>query len=179
MKILCFALFACAFICCSAIPGCSPSAMPAFFGGAAYFTAHCRQEWGVPPELGVLLGVVGACTSRRSSVLRDSAGRGIYFAMITRGAGPDVLLLLPQAGFTRGEDGIQSVPPRPSPRFIDLSQPTNMYYFVLAVFVIGIAMIWRIINSPFGMILKSIRENRDARDLARLLGQELQTRSLR
>jgi branched-chain amino acid transport system permease protein len=113
----------------------------------------------VPPELGVLFGVVGAALLGAVVGFFAIRRQGIYFAMITLALAQMFYFFCLQAGFTRGEDGIQSVPRGHLLGFIDLSQPTNMYYFVLAVFVIGIAMIWRIINSPFGMILKSIREN--------------------
>jgi branched-chain amino acid transport system permease protein len=85
--------------------------------------------------------------------------QGIYFAMITLALSQMFFFFCLQAGFTKGEDGIQSVPRGELFGFIDLSDATNMYYFVLGVFLLGMLIIWRIVNSPFGMILKSIREN--------------------
>ncbi|NRP16792.1 hypothetical protein LPJGGPFB_00006 [Ensifer adhaerens] len=159
MKLLCFALFACAFNLLLGYTGLLSFGHAAFFGGAAYFTAHAVKEWGLPPELGILIGVAGAAFL--GSIIGYLAIRrqGIYFAMITLALAQMFYFFCLQAEFTKGEDGIQSVPRGHLFGFIDLSQSTNMYYFVLGVFIIGVAIIWRIIHSPFGMILKSIREN--------------------
>ncbi len=159
MKLLCFALFACAFNLLLGYTGLLSFGHAAFFGGAAYFTAHTVKEWGLPPELGILAGVVGAAFLGAIIGFFAIRRQGIYFAMITLALAQMFYFFCLQAEFTRGEDGIQSVPRGHLFGVIDLSQSTNMYYFVLAVFVIGIIIIWRIINSPFGMILKSIREN--------------------
>ncbi len=159
MKLLCFALFACAFNLLIGYTGLLSFGHAAFFGGAAYFTAHAVKEWGVPPELGILVGVLGAALLGAVIGFFAIRRQGIYFAMITLALAQMFYFFCLQAEFTHGEDGIQSVPRGHLLGFIDLSQSTNMYYFVLAVFVFGIGVIWRIINSPFGMILKSIREN--------------------
>ncbi|WP_018235813.1 branched-chain amino acid ABC transporter permease [Ensifer sp. BR816] len=159
MKILCFALFACAFNLLLGYTGLLSFGHAAFFGGAAYFTAHAVKEWGVPPELGILVGVVGAALLGAVIGFFAIRRQGIYFAMITLALAQMFYFFCLQAEFTHGEDGIQSVPRGHLFGLLDLSQSSNMYYFVLAIFVIGIAIIWRIINSPFGMILKSIREN--------------------
>nr|WP_164822155.1 branched-chain amino acid ABC transporter permease [Sinorhizobium medicae] len=159
MKLLCFALFACAFNLLLGYTGLLSFGHAAFFGGAAYFTAHAVKEWGVPPELGILVCVFGAALLGAVIGFFAIRRQGIYFAMITLALAQMFYFFCLQSGFTRGEDGIQSVPRGHLLGVIDLLQPTNMYYFVLTVFVIGIAIIWRIINSPFGMVLKSIREN--------------------
>ncbi|ASY64427.1 Branched-chain amino acid transport system permease protein LivM [Sinorhizobium sojae CCBAU 05684] len=159
MKLLCFALFACAFNLLLGYTGLLSFGHAAFFGGAAYFTAHAVKEWGLPPEIGILAGVVGAALLGAVIGFLAIRRQGIYFAMITLALAQMFYFFCLQAEFTHGEDGIQSVPRGHLFGFIDLSQSTNMYYFVLAVFVIGVGVIWRIINSPFGMILKSIREN--------------------
>ncbi|MBB3975541.1 branched-chain amino acid transport system permease protein [Rhizobium azooxidifex] len=159
MKLLCFALFACAFNLLLGYTGLLSFGHATFFGGAAYFTAHAVKEWGVTPEIGILIGVAGAALLGLVVGFFAIRRQGIYFAMITLALGQMFYFFCLQAGFTHGEDGIQSVPRGHLFGLIDLNQPTNMYYFVLAVFLIGIAMIWRFINSPFGMILKSIREN--------------------
>ncbi|HXV30914.1 MAG TPA: branched-chain amino acid ABC transporter permease [Sinorhizobium sp.] len=159
MKLLCFALFACAFNLLLGYTGLLSFGHAAFFGGAAYFTAHAVKEWGLPPELGLLVGVAGAALLGAVIGFFAIRRQGIYFAMITLALAQMFYFFCLQAEFTHGEDGIQSVPRGHLLGFIDLSQSTTMYYFVLAVFVIGLAVIWRIINSPFGMILKSIREN--------------------
>ncbi len=159
MKLLCFALFACAFNLLLGYTGLLSFGHAAFFGGAAYFTAHAVKEWGLPPEIGILVGVAGAAFLGLIVGFLAIRRQGIYFAMITLALAQMFYFFCLQAEFTKGEDGIQSVPRGHLFGFIDLSQSTNMYYFVLGVFVIGVAIIWRIIHSPFGMILKSIREN--------------------
>lgn len=159
MKILCFALFACAFNLLLGYTGLLSFGHATFFGGAAYFTAHAVKEWGLPVELGILVGVAGAAVLGLIMGFFAIRRQGIYFAMITLALSQMFFFFCLQAGFTHGEDGIQSVPRGHLLGFIDLNNSTNMYYFVLAVFVIGMVVIWRFINSPFGMILKSIREN--------------------
>lgn len=159
MKVLCFALFACAFNLLLGYTGLLSFGHAAFFGGAAYITAHVCKEWGWTPELGVLAGmvyagitgfIVGSLAIRR---------QGIYFAMITLALSQLVFFLALQLPFTRGEDGIQGVPRGHFLGLIDLSGDISLYYFVLAIFVFGFAVILRTIHSPFGQVLKSIREN--------------------
>ncbi|AXV16322.1 branched-chain amino acid ABC transporter permease [Neorhizobium sp. SOG26] len=159
MKLLCFALFACAFNLLLGYTGLLSFGHATFFGGAAYFSAHVVKEWGFPPELGVLTGVAGAAVLGLIMGFFAIRRQGIYFAMITLALSQMFFFFCLQAEFTKGEDGIQSVPRGHLFGFIDLNSSTNMYYFVLAVFVIGLVIIWRFINSPFGMILRSIREN--------------------
>ncbi len=159
MKLLCFALFACAFNLLLGYTGLLSFGHAAFFGGAAYFTAHVVKEWGFPPEIGILVGAAGAAGLGLIMGFFAIRRQGIYFAMITLALSQMFFFFCLQAKFTHGEDGIQSVPRGHLFGFIDLADTTNMYYFVLAVFLIGMVVIWRFINSPFGMILKSIREN--------------------
>ncbi|MBY3366905.1 branched-chain amino acid ABC transporter permease [Rhizobium laguerreae] len=159
MKLLCFALFACAFNLLLGYTGLLSFGHATFFGGAAYFTAYTVKEWGLPPELGILTGVAGAAFLGLVMGFFAIRRQGIYFAMITLALSQMFFFFCLQAEFTEGEDGIQSVPRGHLFGFIDLNSSTNMYYFVLAVFLVGILIIWRFINSPFGMILKSIREN--------------------
>ncbi len=159
MKLLCFALFACAFNLLLGYTGLLSFGHATFFGGAAYFTAYTVKSWGFPPELGILVGVAGAAFLGLVMGFFAIRRQGIYFAMITLALSQMFFFFCLQARFTEGEDGIQSVPRGHLFGFIDLSSSTNMYYFVLAVFLIGLLIIWRFINSPFGMILKSIREN--------------------
>src|SRR5690606_19543433 len=130
-----------------------------FFGGAAYFTAHAVKVWGWSPEAGILLGVAGAALLGLVMGAIAIRRQGIYFAMITLALSQMFFFFCLQAPFTHGEDGIQSVPRGHLFGLIDLNRPMNMYYFVLAVFVLGLLIIRRFVNSPFGMILKSIREN--------------------
>jgi len=159
MKLLCFALFACAFNLLLGYTGLLSFGHATFFGGAAYFTAYTVKEWGLPPELGILVGVAGAAFLGLVMGYIAIRRQGIYFAMITLALSQMFFFFCLQAEFTEGEDGIQSVPRGHLLGFIDLNDSTNMYFFVLAVFIIGLLIIWRFINSPFGMILKSIREN--------------------
>jgi branched-chain amino acid transport system permease protein len=159
MKLLCFALFACAFNLLLGYTGLLSFGHATFFGGAAYFTAHVVKEWGFPPEIGILVGAAGAAFLGLIMGFFAIRRQGIYFAMITLALSQMFFFFCLQASFTHGEDGIQSVPRGHLFGFIDLANTTNMYYFVLGVFLIGMIVIWRFINSPFGMILKSIREN--------------------
>ncbi|MCV3242719.1 branched-chain amino acid ABC transporter permease [Mesorhizobium sp. ZC-5] len=159
MKMLCFALFACAFNLLLGYTGLLSFGHAAFFGGAAYFTAHSIKVWGWPPEAGILLGVAGAALLGLVIGFFAIRRQGIYFAMITLALSQMFFFFCVQAEFTEGEDGIQGVPRGFLFGLIDLHVPLNIYYVVLAVFLIGVFAIWRIVNSPFGMILRSIREN--------------------
>ncbi|HYG89327.1 MAG TPA: branched-chain amino acid ABC transporter permease [Azospirillum sp.] len=159
MKVLCFALFACAFNLLIGFAGLLSFGHAAFFGGAAYITAHAAKVWGLGPELSILLG------TGFSAVLGLLFGwvairrQGIYFAMITLALSQMIFFLALQLPFTGGEDGIQAVPRGLLFGVIDLNQPLAMYYFVLGVFLAGFALIWRTVHSPFGQVLKAIREN--------------------
>ncbi|WP_373283327.1 branched-chain amino acid ABC transporter permease, partial [Frigidibacter albus] len=159
MKLLCFALFAAAFNLLLGYTGLLSFGHATFFGGAAYFTAHAVKVWGWPPEFGILLGVAGAAGLGLIMGAIAIRRQGIYFAMITLALSQMFFFFCLQAGFTHGEDGIQSVPRGHLLGVIDLGNSTNLYFTVLGVFLIGMALIWRFVNSPFGMILKSIREN--------------------
>jgi branched-chain amino acid transport system permease protein len=159
MKIMCFALFACAFNLLLGYTGLLSFGHAAFFGGAAYFCAHAVKVWGLPPEAGILVGVAGAAVLGLVMGFFAIRRQGIYFAMITLALAQMFFFFCVQAPFTRGEDGIQGVPRGFLFGLVDLNQPLNIYYMVLAVFLIGVFAIWRIVNSPFGMILRSIREN--------------------
>ncbi|WP_206659496.1 branched-chain amino acid ABC transporter permease [Hansschlegelia zhihuaiae] len=159
MKLLCFALFASAFNLLLGYVGLLSFGHAAFFGGAAYFTAHAVKEWGFTPELGILVGVAGAALLGLVIGYLAIRRQGIYFAMITLALAQLFAFFCLQAKFTHGEDGIQGVPRGHLFGLIDLNQPIAMYFFTLGVFVLGVLAIRRIIESPFGMILKSIREN--------------------
>lgn len=159
MKVLCFALFACAFNLLLGYAGLLSFGHATFFGGAAYFTAYAVKQWGVPPEFGILIGVAGAALLGLVMGFVAIRRQGIYFAMITLALSYMFYFFCLQAEFTQGEDGIQSVPRGYLFGVLDLNNSFNMYYFVLAIFLIGVLITWRFINSPFGMILRSIREN--------------------
>ena len=159
MKILCFALFAAAFNLLLGYTGLLSFGHAAFFGGAAYFTAHAAKVWGLGPELALLTGVAGAAALGLVMGAIAIRRQGIYFAMVTLALSQMFFFACLQMPFTHGEDGIQSVPRGRLFGVINLSDMTTMYFFVLAVFVIGLLIIWRFVNSPYGMILKAIREN--------------------
>jgi branched-chain amino acid transport system permease protein len=159
MQIMCFALFACAFNLLLGYTGLLSFGHAAFFGGAAYFCAHAVKVWGWPPEAGILLGTAGAAVLGLVMGFFAIRRQGIYFAMITLALAQMFFFFCVQAPFTRGEDGIQGVPRGYLFGLIDLSRPLDIYYAVLGIFLVGVFAIWRIVNSPFGMILRSIREN--------------------
>ncbi|PDQ17309.1 branched-chain amino acid ABC transporter permease [Mesorhizobium sanjuanii] len=159
MKMLCFALFACAFNLLLGYTGLLSFGHATFFGGAAYFCAYAVKAWGWPPEAGILLGMGGAAVLGLVMGFFAIRRQGIYFAMITLALAQMFYFFCVQAPFTEGEDGIQGVPRGTLFGILDLNVAMNMYYVVLAIFLIGVFAIWRIVNSPFGMILRSIREN--------------------
>ena len=172
MKVLCFALFACAFNLLIGYVGLLSFGHAAFFGGGAYVAAHMIKLGTVyvpflgtfdfppvSPEIGILLGALfsgllgflfGSLAIRR---------QGIYFAMITLALAEMFFLFCVQAPFTNNEDGIQSIPRRPLFGVIDTTNETSLYYVVLAIFLIGFGIVYRTIHSPFGQVLKAIREN--------------------
>jgi branched-chain amino acid transport system permease protein len=159
MKVLCFALFACAFNLLLGFTGLLSFGHAAFFGTSAYITAYLCKEVGLSPELGIVLGVLGS--GALGFLIGSLAIRrqGIYFAMVTLALSQMVYFLAVQLPFTGGEDGIQGVPRGMLFGLIDLKDDVSMYYFVLAVFLLGFALIVRTVHSPFGQVLKAIREN--------------------
>lgn len=159
MQVLCFALFACAFNLLLGYGGLLSFGHAAFFGMASYVSAHAAKVWGFNPEFAILAGtavtaflglVFGALAIRR---------QGIYFAMVTLAFAQMVYFFSLQAPFTGGEDGIQPVPRGRLFGLIDLSNDTTLYYVVAAIFMLGLLFIYRIIHSPFGQVLKAIRDN--------------------
>jgi branched-chain amino acid transport system permease protein len=159
MKVLCFALFACAFNLLLGFAGLLSFGHAAFFGGAAYVCAWLSKAYGVPPELAILAGggvaallglLFGALSIRRT---------GIYLTMITLALAQLVYFFAVQLPFTGGEDGLQGVPRGKLLGLVDLSDNLAMYFFVFAVFCAGFWLIRRTIDSPFGQVMKAIREN--------------------
>ena len=159
MSVLCFALFATAFNLLLGYVGLLSFGHAAFFGGAAYFTAHAAKVWGWEPLSAILLGSAGAGVMGLAVGFLAIRRQGIYFAMVTLALSQMIFFIFLQAPFTHGEDGIQNVPRGELLGLLDLARPLNAYYFVLAVFVLGSLAVWRIVHSPFGSVLKSIREN--------------------
>ncbi|WP_420224260.1 branched-chain amino acid ABC transporter permease [Pigmentiphaga litoralis] len=159
MKVMCYALFACAFNLLMGYTGLLSFGHAAFLGSAAYATGYALKTWGLPTELGILFGVavaaavgyvMGALAIRRS---------GIYFSMITLALAQMLYFFFLQAPFTGGEDGLQSIPRGTLLGVVDLSNDLSLYYVVLGIFVLGLAIIYRTVHSPFGQVLKAIREN--------------------
>ena len=159
MNVLCFALFASAFNLLVGYVGLLSFGHAAFLGMAGYICGHTAKVWGWPPELAIVAGtafsaalglVIGALAIRR---------QGIYFAMITLALAQMVFFFCVQAEFTGGEDGIQAVPRGTLLGLFDLGDTMTMYFVVLVIFLAGFALIYRTIHSPFGQVLKAIREN--------------------
>jgi len=159
MKALCFALFACAFNLLIGYVGLVSFGHALYFGWAGYLAAHAAKVWGMPPELAVLIGTItgmglgliaGVVTIRR---------QGIYFAMITLALAQMMYLVALRVKLTGGEDGIQGVPRGRLFGVFDLSDQMTMYAFVVVVALAAFFLIYRIINSPFGEVLKAVREN--------------------
>ena len=159
MKALCFALFACAFNLLIGFGGLLSFGHAMFLGSAGYVCAHAAKEWGWPPEFAILAGTSAAAAMGVVVGLLAIRRQGIYFAMITLALAQMVFFFCLQAPFTHGEDGIQAVPRGKLFGFIDLSNTLVMYYVVLAIFLAAFLFIYRIVNSPFGQVLKAIREN--------------------
>lgn len=159
MKLLCFALFACAFNLLIGFTGLLSFGHAAFFGSAAYVTGYALKTLGLPFELGMLLGtasgaviglLVGSLAIRR---------HGIYFSMITLALAQMVYFLALRLPFTGGEDGIQGVPRGKVLGLLDLNNDITLYFVVLLIALVGFALIKRIVHSPFGQVLKAIKEN--------------------
>jgi len=159
MKCLCFALFACAFNLLIGFTGLLSFGHAMFFGFAAYACGHSAKVWGWSPELAILFGTASAALIGLVVGWLAVRRQGIYFAMITLALSQMIYFLCVQAPFTYAEDGIQSIPRGHFLGIIDLKNDTVMYYFVLAIFVGAFWLIHRVIHSPFGQVLKSIREN--------------------
>jgi branched-chain amino acid transport system permease protein len=159
MKVLCFALFACAFNLLIGYTGLLSFGHAAFFGGAGYIAGYSLRNLGLPIEIGLILGtafaaliglVMGGLAIRR---------QGIYFTMITLALAQMLYFVFLQAPFTGGEDGLQGVPRGRLLGVLDLSNDLTMYYFVLALAIAAFALIVRTIHSPFGQVLNAVKEN--------------------
>ena len=159
MKVLCFALFACAFNLLLGYVGLLSFGQAAFFGMGAYVTAWTAKNWGLSAEVAIILG--GLTGGALGVVLGWLAIRrqGIYFAMITLALAQMVYFFCLQAPFTGGEDGIQQVPRSALFGFISMQPDMAIYWLVAAIFLGGFLFIHRIVHSPFGQVLKAIREN--------------------
>jgi branched-chain amino acid transport system permease protein len=173
MQALCFALFACAFNLLLGYVGLLSFGHAMFLGAAGYVTAHMAKVGTIEieaiglslnfgpqdPLSAILFGAAAAAAIGLAVGLLSIRRQGIYFSMVTLALSQMIYFFCLQAPFTHGEDGIQSVPQGKILGFIDLSNQLERYFFVLAVFLACFLLIYRIINSPFGEIIKSIREN--------------------
>jgi branched-chain amino acid transport system permease protein len=159
MKILCFALFACAFNLLLGFTGLLSFGHAVFFGGAAYVTGHAAKVWGLPFELAVLTGTAAAAVLGAAVARVAIRRQGIYFAMVTLALAQMVYFLFLQARFTGGENGLQGIPRGYLLGMIDLNNNMALYYVVAGIFLAGFLGVARIVNSPFGQILTAVREN--------------------
>ena len=159
MKLMCFALFAAAFNLLLGFTGLLSFGHAAFLGGSAYVAGHAIKVWGLTPELGLIAGTLtGALLGWLFGVLAIRR-QGIYFAMITLALAQMMFFVALQAKFTGGEDGLQGVPRGKLFGLIDLSNDLTMYYVALVIVVAAFLLIVRTIHSPFGQVLKGIKEN--------------------
>jgi branched-chain amino acid transport system permease protein len=160
MTALCFALFACAFNLLLGYAGLMSFGHAMFFGISGYFFGHAVKAWGLPPELGILAGVAGAAVLGLLTGALAIRRQGIYFAMITLAFAQMVYFICVQAPFTHGEDGLQGIVRQPLLfGLIPTKDDRVLYYVVLAIFLFGYGVIYRVIHSPFGQVLKAIRDN--------------------
>jgi len=159
MNVLCMALFACAFNLLIGFGGLLSFGHAMFLGMAGYVSAHAAKVWGLPPEAAIALGTATAALLGIVVGLLAIRRQGIYFAMITLALSQMVYFFCLQAPFTHGEDGIQSVPRGKLFALLDLNNVWVLYYVVLAIFLAAFLLIYRAVHSPFGQVLKAIREN--------------------
>jgi branched-chain amino acid transport system permease protein len=159
MNVLCFAIFACAFNLLIGYAGLLSFGHAAFLGTAGYLTGYTAKAWGLSPELAILAGTSAAVLLGLLFGLLAIRRQGIYFAMITLALAQMVYFFCLQAPFTGGEDGIQAIPRGRMFGILDLQDMMTLYFVVLAIFVAAFLLVYRIIHSPFGEVLKAIREN--------------------
>jgi branched-chain amino acid transport system permease protein len=159
MQALCFAMFACAFNLLIGYVGLLSFGHALYFGWASYLSAHAAKVWGFPPELAILTGAATAAALGLIAGALAIRRQGIYFAMITLALAQMMYFFAVQAKFTGGEDGIQAVPRGKLFAVFNLADPMTMYVFVVILFLACFLFIHRVINSPFGEVLKAIREN--------------------
>ena len=159
MQAMCFALFACAFNLLIGYVGLLSFGHALYFGWASYLSAYSAKAWGFSPELAILTGTATAAVCGVVAGSLAIRRQGIYFAMITLALAQMMFFFALQAKFTGGEDGIQAVPRGFLFGIVDLRNEMAMYAVVLIIFLAGFMFIYRIIHSPFGEVLKAIREN--------------------
>jgi branched-chain amino acid transport system permease protein len=159
MQALCFALLACAFNLLIGYGGLLSFGHAMFLGTSGYVTAHALKVWGLSPEFGVVVGTAGAAALGLVAGAIAIRRQGIYFSMITLALSQLLYFIYLQAPFTHGEDGIQAIPLGRLLGIFNLANPTVLYYVIVVAFLGGFLLVLRTINSPFGEVLKAIREN--------------------
>lgn len=159
MTALCFALFACAFNLLLGHVGLLSFGHAAFFATASYITGYLMKEHALTPGLGILAGTLAATALGLIVAVLVIRSQGIYFSMITLALAQLVYFVYLEASFTGGEDGLQAIPRGRLLWAINLENDRTLYYVVLAIVGFGIWLVWRTIHSPFGQVLKAIREN--------------------
>ncbi|RYF80268.1 MAG: branched-chain amino acid ABC transporter permease [Comamonadaceae bacterium] len=159
MKVLCLALFACAYNLLLGFGGIMSFGHAAFFGTAAYLTGLVLKHAGLTPELGILAGTLGAAALGAVIGALAIRRQGIYLAMITLALAQMVYFIFLQLPFTGAEDGMQQIPRGRLFGLVDLRDDRALYYLVLALTVAGLALIWRVVHSPFGHVIVAIREH--------------------
>ena len=159
MKMLCFALFACAFNLLLGYVGLLSFGHALFFGAAGYLAGHAAKVWGLPFELAVLTGTATSALLGLAVGWLAIRRQGIYFSMITLALAQMFYFYCLRAPFTGGEDGIQGIPRGKLLGLLSLDGNMRMYFVVLAIFLFGFFFIFRVIHSPFGQVMKAVREN--------------------
>lgn len=159
MKLLCMALFACAYGLLLGFGGMMSFGHAAFFGSAAYLTGLAAKTWGLPPELSLLVGTAFAAGLGAVFGALAIHRQGIYLAMITLALAQMVYFIFLQLPFTGAEDGLQQIPRGTLLGFIDLRSDVAMYHLVLALTIAGLWLIHRVVHSPFGHVIVAIREH--------------------
>jgi len=159
MKVLCFALFASALNLLLGFGGLLSFGHAAFFGMASYTVGYATKIWGLSPEFSILFGVLVATALGGMIGLLAIRRSGIYFAMVTLAFAQMIYFFAVQSPFTGGEDGLQAIPRRPLFGVIDMSNDMSIYWLVAAIFLIGLFIVYRVVHSPFGEVLRAIREN--------------------
>lgn len=159
MKIMCFAIFAASFNLLFGYTGLLSFGHAAFFGSAAYCVAYLRKSFEIEPLLALILGIAVAAALGFVMGVLAVRRQGVYFSMITLALSQMVYFIILQAPFAQGEDGLQGVPRGDLLGVISLANPTTIYVMISLLFIAALAFVWRVVNSPFGMIMRAIKED--------------------
>ncbi|WP_011296016.1 branched-chain amino acid ABC transporter permease [Cupriavidus necator] len=159
LKVVCFALFACAFNLLIGYGGLLSFGHAAMFGGAGYIAAHALKHWNITPELGLVVGTLAGALLGGAMGILAIRRQGIYFSMITLALAQMIYFVMLQAPFTGGEDGLQGVPRGKLFGILPLDNDLVLYYVVLTIAIAALLLLWRVVSSPFGAVLHAIKEN--------------------